>query len=1097
MKNRNLFISILMLLYLNTHLLAESRPHTCYLDAISLNNSGGAIIYDDYITKWPSHTNGSWNCGRQHLFYEYNGTGTNIQLTFAYDESGSEVYPIRPTLSHDIYIHNNKYDTNLTLAPIIIPDLDSISSSWTIFTIPDSLLILSGELSISYYRHGDIPGVDTPDIVGSIVLFPKIEKLWIEASPICSGFSDSFYKFQVHSIPELRDIIQPMSYSTVPFGGSCDYGRGIPYQNHLQLDFSASTIHVNHVSNFGLLNGIYTDYVCGFAWHQALDTTSHLNNNLTDFYFNSYDNTDINDITYYLPGGTVVGTPMVIRLTFSDGITTIIDSTPVIIKYPASLGYSASYHFTDYTVTGTETWTPTNNPITRQQNNALPCDTLNIKHQITIPIGSRLVIDSGLRLEMGPGAHVVVNNNSASGTEGGSLVIQGHSVLSAYRGCDGTDSSTWGGLIVKGDPTLGQGSGVWGATGHPQGKLLINNAEIDYADIAIQNGINDSSSGGMIYSLGAFKFYNNKKSVKLWPYHNHTSGGIPCTSFISLRGSTFINDTDAWFPSADFINATDIGTINLTECHFTNNTGRDINAAVMGFDAGFMVGNSSFTNFLTGLITSYGSSTNSLWLTGSSFDNNKWGLWANGAIDPVITDNSFHINSYTGSGSHSTCPGTSVLLANDQNIGALITGTSAYNLTSNTFNIHGYSGSGYYAYTTGTLEYNTGRGNNQVTDNTFTSLGVAMSSNYHNAFAFGGTSGLVYSCNRDTHVGYDIAVTGGTSPAYGINSLQATSSTFGSSPAGNKFGGNTHLFNVMQPFTYDYTNTRAFETPTVTIGPITLVSLGDTAHCYVPAWTGNVISIGVGTLSATQQYVVSGFNLNHYLTDTSGVPHRDSIYYWADQLGTPFGSLLISNLLIEDSLLDSAAFVYDSIFQKYQIDSSSSEGIDFVLGRNLLNLLAYKRTHNEALLTLDSTQVSVLQSVKSGAKMWAHARAESWLYAFNGEAYTDSLLYPADDTTTASRHSTTTTFVSNQTKPSPNRIYPNPAHDLLQIEYHAQTTEEASIQISDISGRILINKKLPTILHSTLDLKPLNPGMYLYQIYEGGNRMMVGKVMKE
>jgi hypothetical protein len=36
-----------------------------------------------------------------------------------------------------------------------------------------------------------------------------------------------------------------------------------------------------------------------------------------------------------------------------------------------------------------------------------------------------------------------------------------------------------------------------------------------------------------------------------------------------------------------------------------------------------------------------------------------------------------------------------------------------------------------------------------------------------------------------------------------------------------------------------------------------------------------------------------------------------------------------------------------------------------------------------------------------------------------------------------------------------------------------------------------------TSLHNTIDLKSLSPGIYLYQIFEGGNRMMVGKMVKE
>jgi len=51
-------------------------------------------------------------------------------------------------------------------------------------------------------------------------------------------------------------------------------------------------------------------------------------------------------------------------------------------------------------------------------------------------------------------------------------------------------------------------------------------------------------------------------------------------------------------------------------------------------------------------------------------------------------------------------------------------------------------------------------------------------------------------------------------------------------------------------------------------------------------------------------------NINYYIGNPLGVGHRDSLYYWVGQLQTPYGTLSMADLLIQDSLLDSAYTVY-------------------------------------------------------------------------------------------------------------------------------------------------------------------------------------------
>src|SRR5665213_1437506 len=111
--------------------------------------------------------------------------------------------------------------------------------------------------------------------------------------------------------------------------------------------------------------------------------------------------------------------------------------------------------------------------------------------------------------------------------------------------------------------------------------------------------------------------------------------------------------------------------------------------------------------------------------------------------------------------------------------------------------------------------------------------------------------------------------------------------------------------------------------------------------------------------------------------------------------------------------------------------------------------------------------------------MWAHARAEGWLYAFEGDAFTDSLLYPDPPDTGAGRQSTH--GKQPITLASPNHVFPNPVTDMLQVIYTAQSTDNITIQIEDISGRILITQALQSGIQSAVDMGKLAPGMYLYR----------------
>jgi hypothetical protein len=118
-------------------------------------------------------------------------------------------YPSVPTGTHKIYIYNNATATDLTATgPITLDDIDGMGFPNPLILSSTSIYTASaGELEIAYYQAGADITIDSPDIRGRIVLVPKIQKLWIVATPVCAG-STSDYTFEVHSIPELDQIIK-------------------------------------------------------------------------------------------------------------------------------------------------------------------------------------------------------------------------------------------------------------------------------------------------------------------------------------------------------------------------------------------------------------------------------------------------------------------------------------------------------------------------------------------------------------------------------------------------------------------------------------------------------------------------------------------------------------------------------------------------------------------------------------------------------------------------------------------------------------------------------------------------------------------------
>jgi hypothetical protein len=238
--------------------------------------------------------------------------------------------------------------------------------------------------------------------------------------------------------------------------------------------------------------------------------------------------------------------------------------------------------------------------------------------------------------------------------------------------------------------------------------------------------------------------------------------------------------------------------------------------------------------------------------------------------------------------------------------------------------------------------------------------------------------------------------------------------------------------------------------------------------------------------------------------------HRDSVYYWAQQLQSPYGDLLWANLLVQDSLLDSANNVYNNIPAKYTAltGAGSLTGDDLnefsAWGRWYMNILISVKQHGDNLTGISSAAADSLQTIVDSGKMWAHERAANWLRLYDGRSIQDTLLFPdmtGLDTTAATNDTCLRKVAPVQAASiaqSTGQLYPNPVHDLLKINYNAaDNTAMVQIQIWDISGRLLMQQAIQANGTTGINTSSLAPGMYLYKISENGHAKMQGKIGKD
>ena len=529
---------------------------------------------------------------------------------------------------------------------------------------------------------------------------------------------------------------------------------------------------------------------------------------------------------------------------------------------------------------------------------------------------------------------------------------------------------------------------------------------------------------------------------------------------------------------------------------------------------------SQFQNFTTAIKHSNGASANAPVIRNSTFTNNYIGVDLDASLATIGANTTFNIPPWTASYPNS--------VGINSCMGVLLYGADAYIVNGNTFQNPSTS----YCGNVGVLAYKTGGGDNVVNNNSYTFLGTGNLSNFKNTnSSVSSPGGLQFTCNTHSNNVFDIAARGTNYTTDGMRPEQGDAGHPAADVFSADWGGTYNLYNPSQ-----YTTT----TPNHEVGAITywfadpnpstwgvspnpqehpgqpggatandygsytdcvVVGIDGLDHCtpsiggIPPVFDGSVVinASPLSGLSTTDYQLVAINNTNYYMNDSSGISHKDSLYYWAREIHSPGGDKLLAQLFLADSLVDSANAIYDSIAYRYGLDSL--EQLEYgTFGRGLMNQqLSIMANPTTPLSTL---QKSTLQEIYTNANVWAHCLAKNWITSFAPELMgidfpmVDTFLYPVIPDTTGPKFATE--HRHNTAGPATATLFPNPATDEIIVKY---TGINAIIKVEDVTGRELISSILQNG-NTTINVGGLNPGLYLYKIFEGNALKETGKFVK-
>jgi len=701
-------------------------------------------------------------------------------------------------------------------------------------------------------------------------------------------------------------------------------------------------------------------------------------------------------------------------------------------------------------ITTPQTWTPYSNPVNLGVGPAI--STINMGN-ITIQPGASLTI-SGMTVKMASNSYIDVLAGGGS-TPGARFYVDNSTITAHTGGCDNPAFSMWGGVRIYGVPSAPQVA--IGSSPLVQGYMKTTNSEISYATTGVWVGTMGSGGGRLEATTTTFK--NNTFGVSFNHYApiNHSffhrckflvddHRAIPYGTMVHLSGGAV---RGIWVGGCEFDDATP--NLNSTGIFMTNSCFTVDRASDPAPGGGYTHYPSKFSRLDRAIEHSGSNSLQTATIRNSIFSNNKLAIKLNGSFAPVVVNNEFQLPFL---GFFPASPYSSTII---QSIGIQLWGATNFSVYGNKFQFFSASGLPPFSYsslvfntTIGIQAWNTGSAENMINNNTFKGLGTANLANYKNKLpGLSLFTGLRYKCNINNDNYYDLAIRGSNNYTDGVRRLHGNGlgGAVPVEPAGNLFS--KDVCDGLRTAIYAYSNEvsnieyyfQAYLSSTVhefepgkncytgksapfysTVMKTPLYLSGD--FCRLPSihdpisgssttGYGGLMPIIVSpTSSPDTKLMATNSNINYYANDRSGMQHRDSLYYWLKESNSPEATMAIAEMLVEDTLVDSAYVTYASIPSAFNLDSTNA--IDFTIwGSRLLFVQisdAIKAGASTSLLTsleahIDTLSDSAYTSLRTvelvdifqNARGYMRVRAENMLRDYNKTLF-DSLIAEMPDT---------------------------------------------------------------------------------------------------
>ncbi len=372
-----------------------------------------------------------------------------------------------------------------------------------------------------------------------------------------------------------------------------------------------------------------------------------------------------------------------------------------------------------------------------------------LDRDIEIQSGATLTLDALARVNMPEDAKIIVK-------PGAKLIVNGATVSNS---CDGF----WHGIEVQGVSSASQYPDASG--NYSQGYLEIKNeATIENANNAVTlwKQYDWNSMGGIVKATEA-NFINNRRSVEFMSYQNFDPNtGQPAGNLSSFEECIF-EVSDDYISLEEFayhISMWEVDGVQIKGCSFINsNASQDKNGfAIYTMDAEFQVSPtntispvpSTFVGFYGAISALNSQSLHPIYVYGSYFDNNGYGVKLSKSDYATIIFNEFGIGSTQVSG-----------CSNDYGVGVDLLNCNDYAIEENEF----YPSPSITGKSIGVcVNYEEGYANevavknNQIYMNTFDGLTVGNEALGNNRMAFTLGGGLMYLCNENDNNTYDFYI---------------------------------------------------------------------------------------------------------------------------------------------------------------------------------------------------------------------------------------------------------------------------------------------------------------------------------------------------